>query len=434
VTRLNIVEQARISTSPRPSRFPSLTQSEWSALLVVAVIALLPVGRGAEAPLAIAGLLGIVIAWRRRGELAANAGLRLATLLFACYWLPALISAPDSVAAGKSWSTVRDLLRFLPFSAFVCLNLRAHAPWPRIVQATAALVCLWLLDAWVQAFTGYGIAGAAEKERLTGIFGAGNLKLGPVLAVLSPFVFAAARDAFGRRGLVVAFVFMLVPILLAGSRAAWLMFALTTLACIWRETRAPLRFAGWSAAACAIGVAAAFVALHDSRAFEARIDRSLLALNGSEQAVDEASAGRVRIWGTAARMIADNPLNGVGVRAFRFAYPHYAGANDAFVAADGDEGAAHAHQIALEVLSETGLIGLAFWLAGAALTLRAWLRASASARARAWAPALALVTMSFPLNTHLAFYSAWWGLLFWWLLALYCAALHADDAESRDGA
>jgi hypothetical protein len=31
--------------------------------------------------------------------------------------------------------------------------------------------------------------------------------------------------------------------------------------------------------------------------------------------------------------------------------------------------------------------------------------------------------MLFPLNTHLAFYSAWWGLLFAWLLGLWCAAL-----------
>jgi hypothetical protein len=37
----------------------------------------------------------------------------------------------------------------------------------------------------------------------------------------------------------------------------------------------------------------------------------------------------------------------------------------------------------------------------------------------------------FPLNTHLAFYSAWWGLLFWWLLALWCAALYADVPSVR---
>jgi hypothetical protein len=39
--------------------------------------------------------------------------------------------------------------------------------------------------------------------------------------------------------------------------------------------------------------------------------------------------------------------------------------------------------------------------------------------------------MLFPLNTHLAFYSAWWGLLFGWLLGLWCAALYVvgDDDE-----
>ena len=67
------------------------------------------------------------------------------------------------------------------------------------------------------------------------------------------------------------------------------------------------------------------------------------------------------------------------------------------------------------------------WLAGAGFALRAWQRANRVARSRAFAPGLALIAMCFPLNTHFAFYSAWWGLLFWWLLALYCAALGARE-------
>jgi len=401
------------------------------ALLVVAVLVLLPVGRSAEAPLALGALAGLVLTWRSRDTLAANAGLRLAALLFACYWLPALISAPDSVASSKSWSTVATLLRFLPFAAFAVLALRDARVWPRIVQAVAAVLVLWLLDAWVQAFTGYSLAGAAEKERLSGIFGAGNLKLGPVLAVLAPFLLVAARDAFGLRGLVVAFVFMLVPVLLSGERAAWLMYGLVTIAMLWREARTPRRLALGGVALVLLVSVAMLATLHLSPAFEARVERSLLALHGSEQAVDEASAGRVRIWSTAARMIAVHPVNGVGVRAFRYAYPQYAGKNDWFVHPDGDEGALHAHQIVLEVLSETGTIGFIFWLAGVGFALRAWRRASARARERALAPALALAAMTFPLNTHLAFYSAWWGLLFWWLLALYCAALHARSDDAR---
>ncbi|HVT33394.1 MAG TPA: polymerase, partial [Rhodanobacteraceae bacterium] len=109
----------------------------------------------------------------------------------------------------------------------------------------------------------------------------------------------------------------------------------------------------------------------------------------------------------------------------------YAAPKDAFVDRASDTGASHAHQIVLEALSETGLIGLAFWIAGAFVAVRAWMRADAGARDRARAPALALVALCFPLNTHFAFYSAWWGLLFWWLISLYCAALGAGE-ESAD--
>ena len=399
----------------------------WPALLVLGVLVLLPVGRSAEAPLALGAIAGIAFAWRARAQLRADTSVRLLATLFACYWLAALLSASGAVAPDKTWSTIGGLLRFLPFAVFAALALRGAAIWPRLISAAAAIVVLWLLDGWVQIFTGHSLAGPMSGERLSGIFGADNLKLGPVLAVLSPFVFVAARARFGWRGLVVAFVFQLMPILLAGSRAAWLMYALVTLAFVWRETRAASRFLVWGAAAAAVGAMAVAAAWYGSTAFDARFDRSLLALQGSEQALDTAAAGRVRIWGTAVRMIQAHPFVGVGVRGFRYAYPAYARAGDAFVDAQADEGAAHAHQIVLEVLSETGVFGLVLWLVGAWVAVRAWHRADAFARERATAPALALAAMCFPLNTHLAFYSAWWGLLFWWLLALYGAALRAED-------
>jgi len=400
----------------------------WPALIVLSVLALLPVGRAAEAPLLIGAAAGIVLAWRARATLRSDPGVRLAVVLFACYWLAALISAPGSVAPEKSWGTVAGLLRFVPFAVFACLTQRDASVWPRIVAAVAMLDMLWLLDAWVQILTGYSVGGAMSSDRLSGIFGA-HLRLGPMLSVLAPFVFVAARARFGWRGLLVAFVFQLMPILLAGSRAAWLMYALVTLAFVWRETRSPARFAAACVGAAVLAALAAVVAWHASDAFDARVQRSLLVLQGTTQAVDEAAAGRVRIWTTAQRMIAAHPLAGIGVRAFRYAYPHYALPGDSFVGLDGDEGAMHAHQVVLEVLSETGVIGLMLWIAGAAFAIRAWIRAGATVRERALAPALALAVMCFPLNTHLAFYSAWWGLLFWWLLALYAAALAAGDGD-----
>lgn len=394
---------------------------------MLAVLALLPVGRLAELPLALGAVAGLCLLWRARGV---PPGARLAALLFACYASAAIASLPTALAVEKSASTVLGLFRFLPFAGFVAFALRDAAAWPRLIAAIAMLVMLWLLDAWVQMVTGYGIAGASSSERLSGVFGAGNLKLGPVLAVLAPFVFVAARARFGRAGLIAAFLFQLPPILLAGSRAAWLMYALVSLAWLWRETRTPRRFVAWTAGALALVVAVAALAWWGSGMFDARVRRSLLAFEGSAQSLDEAGAGRLRIWHAAGRMIAAHPLTGVGVRGFRYAYPTFADANDSFVDPNTEQGAAHAHQLVLEVLSETGLVGLAFWLIGASLAIRAWYRASIAARERASAPAQALAAMCFPLNTHLAFYSAWWGLLFWWLLALYCAALGAEDASA----
>jgi O-antigen ligase len=410
-----------------PMNVTSLSRTmPWPALLVLAVIVLLPVGRASEVPLAIGGIAAVVLLARQRLDVR-DPHLRLAMSLFACYWVPALFSAIGAVDEEKTLSTIATTLRFLPFAVFSIWALRDASRWTAVTTAVAAVVVLWALDAYVQMATGFSIGGPPEAERLSGIFGAGNLKLGPALSVLSPFALVAARKRFGWKGLALAFVLLAPPILLAGSRAAWVSYALVGACIAWHETRQPLRFVGVIVSfALVLGTIGA-LALHDSTRFGARIERSLLALRGTDAALDDASAGRLSIWRTAIAMGVAHPLTGVGVRGFRYAYPAYAAPGDRFVDTKTDTGASHAHQIVLEVISETGALGLVLWLAGAWLALRAWLRADSAARARAFAPGLALVAMCFPVNTHLAFYSAWWGLLFWWLLALYCAALAARE-------
>ena len=421
---------ARIARMPAP--YATLLAALRSPLLPLwAVIALLPFGRSAELGVALAAVGAAFLFVRQPRALGAHAGARLLLVLWGCYAGAALLSAPDAVAPGKTWGTVAAVLRFAPLGLFACFAVRRPARLRALYDGVALVLALWLADAWLQAVTGLSLGGAAEAERLSGIFGAENLKLGPTLAALSPFAFAAARLRWGRRGLLAVFLLLLGPILLAGSRAAWLGFGLVCLGMAWHETRAPLRFLALGAALVLAALLAAGIAWRASPAFDARVQRSLLALQGSDSQVDAALAGRLRIWRDAGAMIAAHPWNGVGVRGFRYAYPQYSAPGDDFVQADGT-GAAHAHQIVLEVLTETGALGLGLWLCGATAALRAWRRAGAAARERALPPALGLVAMTFPLNTHLAFYSAWWGLLFWWLLAAYCAALHADlpDAEA----
>jgi O-antigen ligase len=409
------------------SRLPSPRAAKlWPIVVVLAVLALLPVGRASEAALGIAAIAAIVLAVRGRIDWR-DPAIRLVALLFACYWIPSLVSLLSAVEPSRTGTTIATTLRFLPFAAFVVWALRDARSWPATTLAIAVVTALWLIDAYVQIVTGYSLGGPAEAERLSGIFGAGNLKLGPTLAVLSPFVLITAHARFGWRGLGVAFVALAVPILLAGSRAAWLMYALVCVVVAWRATRSSAKFALVVLASIAIVGAAGALSMKESTGFVARVERSLLVLRGTESSVDTASAGRISIWRTAIAMFEAHPATGVGVRGFRYAYPKYAAPNDTFVDTASDTGASHAHQIVLEVLSETGVVGLFFWIAGAFTAIRAWFRAQPGQRERASAPALALVAMCFPLNTHFAFYSAWWGLFFWWLVALYAAALGSRE-------
>ncbi len=391
------------------------------------VIALLPFGRSSELGTFLC-LLGVIMLFARDPRaLQQHPGARLLLWLLAAYVGAALFSAFDAIMPGKSWSTVIALLRYVPLGLYACFAIRREGKLQALYAAIAVVLGLWCVDAWLQAFTGWSLGGHAEAERVSGIFGADNLKLGPTLAVLSPFALWAARRRWGMRGLLLAFMLVLGPVLLAGSRAAWLCYALVILGFAWHEAGSLRRFAGFCMVALALLALAGGVAWKTSARFHDRMERTLLVLHGNDQSIDTALSGRLDIWHTSLGMIAAHPFNGVGVRGFRYAYPLYAPANDHFVvsseACGVGEGACHAHQLLLEVLTETGALGLLLWLAAVVMAWRAWRRVGAVARTRAFPVTLALAVMLFPLNTHLAFYSAWWGLLFGWLLGLWCASL-----------
>ncbi|MHA6206045.1 O-antigen ligase family protein [Dyella soli] len=401
------------------------------------VIALLPFGRSSELGTFLC-LLGVVLLFARHpAALREHPGARLLLWLLAAYVGAALLSAIDSLAPGTSWSTVAGLLRYVPLGLYACFAIRREQRLDALYLAVAVVLVAWALDAWVQALTGWSLGGHAEPERISGIFGAGNLKLGPTLSVLSPFVLWTAHRRWGGKGLLLAFVLLLGPVLLSGSRASWLCYALAALGVAWRVSPSTGRFVAASGFGLVLLALAGGVAWKTSERFHLRMERTLQALPGSGQSLDTALTGRLDIWRTSIAMFKAHPVNGVGVRAYRHAYPAFAPANDHFMTDEPcgvGQGACHAHQWVLEVLTETGTLGLLLWLAAIGLAIAAWRRADAAVRARAFPVTLALGVMLFPLNTHLAFYSAWWGLLFAWLLGLWCAALFvlptAQDGET----
>jgi len=401
----------------------------WTPFVVLAFVALWPTVGPAELVLSLGSVVSLaILAYRRFRDgtaLLSREAWALITALFFCYWLPEFFSAWDAVDARRAWREVLLDLRYLPFLWLTAIAV-ALRRGRRIVFVGIGIIALfWALDAAFQSVTGLSLGGFNSSDRLSGIFGAGNLKLGLVLASLSPFALEAAVERFKAPGwILVATIFGLV-ILLAGSRASWLVYAMVLIVSGWRRIGRKRLLA-----ALLVGVAvASALAFTFSAQFESRINRSLAVFSGDRAGLDDALSGRLSIWHAALGMIADHPVNGVGIRGFRDVYARYAGADD-FWLSHGQTGALHAHQIVLEVLSETGGLGLLLWLMGLALAIRAWRWSLPEARRRASVPALALVVTAFPLNTSLAFYSTFWGGVFLLLLALFAGSLFAlqDDA------
>ena len=401
----------------------------WTPFVVLAYVALWPTVGPAEAVLSLAAIASMgVLAYRRFRDgtaLLSREAWALITVLFFCYWLPEFFSAWDAVDTRRAWREVLVDLRYLPFLWLTGIAV-AHERTRRIVFTGLGVIALcWALDGLLQATTGYSLGGRNSSDRLSGIFGADNLKLGLVLATLSPFALEAAARRFHATGwLLVAGLFGVV-ILLAGSRASWLVFAMVLVVSGCRRLGATRLLVAMAAGT----LLASALALALSPQFVGRIQRSAEVLNGNRAGLDNALSGRLSIWHAAIGMIEDHPVNGVGVRGFRDVYPEYA-ARDDFWLSTGQPGALHAHQIVLEVLSETGAIGLLLWLMGAALAVRAWRWSLPPARRRAAVPALALLVTTFPFNTSLAFYSTFWGGAFLLLVALFAGSLFAleDDA------
>jgi O-antigen ligase len=417
----------------------------WAPAWVLAFVALWPMPGVAEGVLALGAVAGVLrlLLSRFRGSAALLSGpaWALTSVLFFAYWLPEAISAIDAADRGRALREALVDLRYLPFLWIAASAVTTAEGRRRTFGGLAVIVGVWTLDALVEAATdtsplfwaidhakraisGHGMCTAAElaaADRLSGVLGPCNLKLGIVLASLSPFALDAAGSRYGRTGWAVAAMLVGLVVLLAGSRAAWLTYGLVLGWTGWR-------LLGWKRllAVFGLGVALLLAASLVSPPVAERLNRSTAVFVGNAEGVDHALSGRSRIWSAALCMARTHPFNGVGARGFRDAFPA-CDAEAGTRAAWGTGPALHAHQIVLEVLSETGGLGLLLWLAGAAMAWRAWRYADAAARVHARPAMLALAVTVFPLNTHLAAYSTFWGGVLLLLAALYAGSLLGRD-------
>jgi O-antigen ligase len=213
--------------------------------------------------------------------------------------------------------------------------------------------------------------------------------------------------------------------MISGMRSGWLSMAivLVTYAVLMlqRENRELRRTMLTVPALAVLVLALSYLA---SPLFQQRLHLTRAVAQGTTEAIDQASSDRIPIFVTAWRMYRNHPVNGVGVRAFPQAYMRYADADDPHIVKSGGvSGATHAHNVVLEVMADTGTIGIAGLLAGLVLALRAWRGTPPAQRQDAFPFVLALALVLFPLNSHFAIYGTYTSSLIWFLVGLWAATL-----------
>jgi len=95
---------------------------------------------------------------------------------------------------------------------------------------------------------------------------------------------------------------------------------------------------------------------------------------------DDGGSGRTALWLVSTRMVADHPLEGVGLAGFRDASPRYVVRPGALRSDVILRTPRHAHNTYLEVAAEQGLVGLALLLALVGACVAAGMRAARLAR------------------------------------------------------
>ena len=328
-----------------------------------------------------------------REAILSTPGMKKAAMLFASIALPGLISLLFSVNLDRGISAV---FRFAAYAlaAWVVLSVKIEeGDAKRIMSFLGILLVAWAVDGFVQLLTGVSLLGDPLVELgEEGAIVTGSLQLGygATLAILSPFFLEALRRA-GGMGVGILSLPVYAAIVMSGHQssavlaliglAGWAMLALRN-----KEVGAKRQVTGF--------VISAIIGL--------LLGVYLSVVTGQVSTLAEAPARyqsflyQSQLWELSWQAFMDHWLTGVGMRGFGT----YALATDASTI-PGLAETWHSHLTILEVISETGLVGLI----GYGLLLR-WLWGYVQdERIHVAVAGLTALLAVFPLGTAVGMYS-----------------------------
>ncbi|PIE41293.1 MAG: hypothetical protein CSA49_04085 [Gammaproteobacteria bacterium] len=406
----------------------------WPLLLVFMGAFCQPLGVSIELMNLFMMILGGWYLWKRPAS-THNPAIKLYTLIFATIWIPGWFSLPDAVDLERSLVTQIGYIRFYLAGIFVIFTLDSRNKNLAVAKALAFLLAFWMLDAWVQMLSGHNIFGMepVHAGRISGLFGKKQI-LGWMILLYASVLGAVLIEHKKMKWLCLFVPIIIATIFLSGTRSAWVGSVWVSMVLVgvllhWKikPNRKVLLMA-------LILVVAFFSMLFQQERFQDRLNHTKI-INLDYETLDRVTSYRLVLWDTTLDLIKDNWVNGVGVKAFRYAYPAYASTNDPFVMVESSgrkKGAHHAHQIVLDTLAHNGLIGLFGLFLFFGILSRLFIKLLLLKEYLPMAYGLGVLGVLFPLNSHPSLFSSYWAQAVWFVIALMLASWNAYQNNPKN--
>ncbi len=409
------------------SRFTNQLQN-YGWWLIAAFVFVMPFGKGFEVPLALMAIGGMVLLAKEGRAILRSFNMRWAFIAFAAIWIPIITALPDAVALEPTASTALAFLRF-PFAIlFTIYALAQTGHRNKLYTAIFAMFTLVIMDGLLQAAIGKNLLGSPMiSDRITGLFYP-KMTFGLWIAPFGAIYFEKVRQLAKSSRFGWTYWLLLAPytaaVLLSGSRASWGIYAASMAGfAVYLYYTNPQRIMKKHLVIIAALALPLSFGLYQYPPFKHKVEATAGLFSGDYDKANAATSIRLPIWTVALKMSQDHLINGVGPRGFRYIYSRYAEKNDVFVEQHPDTGAAHPHQIFLEVLVETGIIGVIGYFIFLGVILRLTWHSIRQHNYHAAPFGIAVLAATMPINAGIAFYASVLSAMTWWMLAIFFALL-----------
>ena len=417
----------------------ALTLTNFCRFFALLLVAWQPFPGEYRVPLVGSALLGFALTWRGEWRAVAEPAKRLGLLLL-CLLIPGLLSIPTSLAPSKSWGEIASVVLVGLAGLSVLYGLRRQQDHRWLQTGLVIVIAAWIGDGLLQALTGADVFGITPKAEgmINGPFTTNGI-FGIIVAALTPLVLWEPLKQ-RQRWAIALLSGIVVTVILSGQRNNLLLLALglIALSSLWSRRTRLIGAAVLVAIVVAVYPFAPTLQQRSNWMISSgnEIATSLQGLRDDPgdttsskrlfDSLNRFTSDRAFLVDAGLKMIRDRPLTGVGINAFRPAYPLYAQ-----LTPHGHRNTpTHAHNIYLELTAETGLIGLGGLLLAIGLGCR-WFTLACQERQRMAAPyAATLFVMLFPLTTHTVLFAAFYFSLIIMILGGFLAALFSPESVS----